>query len=66
MPVIAGMLLKVLTSTLASMAVSLITKSFLKTVIIAGLERLVKATDSDVDNKLLEEAKKAWAKEDEK
>lgn len=65
MPLIIPMLVKMVGSTLLSMAMSLITKSFMKKLIIAALEKIVKATESDIDNKLLEEAKKAWDKADE-
>lgn len=65
MPLILPMLLKMVGSTLISMAMSLITKNFIKKLIIAALEKIVAATESDVDNKLLEEAKKAWSKADE-
>ena len=57
---------KMLLSTLASMAMSLVTKNFLKKIIIFGLEKIVKATESDADDKLLQAAKEAWEASDEK
>ena len=66
MPAILATVLNVLGSTLLSMLSSLVTKKFLKKLIIAGLEKIVAATETDADNKILEDAKAAWAKEEEK
>ena len=60
MPVLIPVILKMLGGTLLSMLTSLVTKKFLRKLIICGLEKIVASTESDVDNKLLEEAKKAW------
>lgn len=43
-----------------SMLMSLITESFLKQALILGLEKLVKRTESDLDDKLLKAAEEAW------
>lgn len=39
---------------------SLVTEAFLKKALLISLEKLVKRTESDVDDKLLEAAKEAW------
>ena len=62
LPILAQMLI----STLGSMLMSLVTKNFLKKIIIFGLEKIVKATDSDADDKLLQAAKLAWEESNEK
>lgn len=43
-----------------SMLMSLMTEAFLKKAVLIGLEKLVKKTENDVDDKLLEAAKDAW------
>lgn len=43
-----------------SLLSSLMTEAFLKKALIVGLEKLVKKTESDVDDQLLDAAKKAW------
>lgn len=43
-----------------SMLLSLLTESFLKHALVIGLEKLVKSTESDADDKLLSAAKQAW------
>jgi hypothetical protein len=48
------------------MAMSLMTEKFIKRLIIAGLKKVVKMTETDEDNKLLEAALATWEKEDEK
>lgn len=65
MPVILPMIMKMLGSTLLSMGMALITKNFTRRLIIAALEKLVKATKDEWDDKLLAEAKKCWEEEDE-
>lgn len=45
---------------LLSMFTSLLTEKFLKKAIIAGLEKVVDRTASDLDNQLLAAAKEAW------
>lgn len=55
--------LKVLGSVLMGMFTALMTESFLKKALVMGLEKLVKKTESDADDKLLAEAKKAWGME---
>lgn len=60
MPMLIPILTKMVGSTLLSMAMSLVTKKFVKKVIIAALEKLVKATKDDTDDKLLAAAKEAW------
>lgn len=42
------------------MLMSLLSEVFLKKALIIGLEKLVKKTESDADDKLLEAAKEAW------
>ena len=63
MPMLIPMLTKMVGSTLLSMAMSLVTKKFIKKIIIAALEKLVKATKDDTDDKLLAAAKEAWSEE---
>lgn len=53
-------LLTALGKVLLSMFTSLLTEKFLKKAIIAGLEKLVNKTASDLDNQLLAAAKEAW------
>lgn len=65
MPVLIPMLTKMIGSTLLSMAMSLLTKKFTRKLIILALEKLVKATEDDWDDKLLQEAKKCWEASDE-
>ena len=45
------------------LATELATEKFLKEIIIIGLSKLVKKTETDVDDQILKEAKKAWGKE---
>jgi hypothetical protein len=45
---------------LLSMLTALFTEKFLKTAIIAGLEKLSAKTQNDLDDKLLAAAKEAW------
>lgn len=58
-----GILLPIL-STLGGVAIhmltSLLTEAFLKRALLIALEKLVKKTESDADDKLLEAAKEAW------
>lgn len=42
------------------MLLSLLTEGFLKGVIIVALEKLVKKTDTDIDDNLLDSVKEAW------
>jgi hypothetical protein len=63
MPVVVMSLLKVLGSVLMSLFTALMTEAFLKKALVMGLEKLVKKTASDTDDKLLAEAKKAWGME---
>lgn len=53
-------LLALLPKVFISLASSLLTEAFLKKMIIFALEKLVKKTETDVDDKLLQEAKKVW------
>jgi hypothetical protein len=53
--------LKMVGSTLVAMITRLASEKVLKKLIIIGLEKVVTKTETDVDNKLLEEAKKAWS-----
>ena len=64
MPVWALGVLKVAGNALLGMAASLITEDMIRKVVIMLLEKLVVRTETDLDNKLLEEAKKAWDKAD--
>lgn len=43
-----------------SLLMSLLTETFLKQALILGLEKLVKLTASDLDDKLLQAAEEAW------
>jgi len=49
-----------LVGVLATMGAQLVTGPFLKALIVRGLTVLVKKTDTDEDDKLLQDAKKAW------
>ena len=60
---ILPMLAKMLGSTLLSMAMSLVTKTFVRKIIITALEKLVKSTKDEWDDKLLAAAKEAWSEE---
>ena len=62
MGTVALSLVKLVGLALWSMLLSLVTESFIKHAVVLGLEKLVAKTESDMDNKLLEEAKKAWDK----
>ena len=53
-------MLKTLGNTLLGMLAALFTEKFLKKAIIAGLEKVVDKTSSDLDNKLLQYAKESW------
>jgi hypothetical protein len=55
--------LKVLGSVLMGLFTALMSEAFLKKALVLGLEKLVKRTESDIDDKLLVEAKKAWGME---
>lgn len=46
--------------TLLHLLTSLMTEKFFKTAIVAGLEKLVKRTQNDLDDQLLQAAKEAW------
>ena len=52
--------------TLLHLLTSLMTEKFFKTAIVAGLEKLVKRTQNDLDDKLLQAAKEAWFPVEEK
>ncbi len=54
---------KLLGSLLVELGMALVTKKLLKKVIILILEKLVKRTESDLDDKVLEAAKEAWSEE---
>lgn len=56
-------ILSALGKVLMSMLTSLLTEKFLKRAIIAGLEKVVNKTKSDLDDKLLAYAKEAWGDE---
>lgn len=61
-----NMVISILTSTLLSMGTKLLTEKFVKLLIVKLLEIIVKRTQTDVDDKLLAEAKKSWGMEEEK
>lgn len=61
MPALIPILTKMLGSTLLSMAMSLLTKNFVRKLIIIALEKLVKVTKDEWDDKLLAAAKEAWS-----
>lgn len=63
MPAILLGLGGVLGHALLGMLASLVTESFLKKAVILALEKVVKKTDSDIDDKLLQAAKEAWDKQ---
>lgn len=65
MPALIPVLTKMVGSTLLSMAMSLMTKKFIRKLIILALEKLVKATKDEWDDKLLASAKEAWDEEKE-
>ena len=52
--------------TLLHLLTSLMTEAFFKKAIVASLEKLVKRTQSDLDDQLLAAAKEAWGLNDEK
>jgi hypothetical protein len=60
MPAIA----KMIGSLALELLMTLITKEFLKKIIILVLEKVVKKTESDIDDKVLAAAKEAWEKEE--
>ena len=43
-----------------SMLTQLLTKTFIRKLVVVLLEKLVKRTETDIDDKLLEAAKKSW------
>ena len=43
-----------------SLVMSLMTEAFIKKLLVAALEYLVKKTESDVDDKVLAAAKESW------
>ena len=59
-------ILKVVGVSLANLGAALITEAFLKKIIIIALEKLVKKTETDVDDKILQLAKEAWNEAEEK
>lgn len=61
-PVLVAML-RTLGNTLLGMLAALFTEKFLKRAIVAGLEKVVDRTTSDLDNKILSYAKEAWAED---
>ena len=48
---------------LVNLVAQLATQQFVKDAVIIGLEKLVKKTESDVDDRLLNAAKKSWGME---
>lgn len=56
----AHAILKTVLSVLGSLLTSLMTERFLKQALVIGLEKLVKRTATDADDKLLQEARKEW------
>jgi len=52
--------------TLLHLLTSLMTETFFKKAIVASLEKLVKRTQSDLDDQLLAAAKEAWGFNEEK
>lgn len=47
-----------------SLLTSLLTEAFIKRMLVAGLEAMVKRTDNDTDDKVLQAAKDAWGLHD--
>lgn len=60
MPQIALAAVSAVGKVLLKMLMSLLTEAFIKDAVILGLEKLVKKTASDIDDKLLTDAKDAW------
>lgn len=60
MPVFFAQLGATVAGTLVTMAGQLVTERFLKRLVVQALEAVVKKTETDEDNKMLDEAKKAW------
>lgn len=60
MPVFLGQAAALVGGVLVSMAAQLMTERFIKHLVVQALEAVVKKTATDEDNRLLEEAKKAW------
>lgn len=50
----------ILLKTLAGLGMSLLTESFLKDIIVLGLEKLAQSTQTDADDRLVADVKKAW------
>ena len=48
---------------LVNLVAQLATQQFVKDAVVIGLEKLVKKTKSDVDDRLLNAAKKSWGME---
>ena len=48
---------------LVNLVAQLATQQFVKDAVVIGLEKLVKKTESDVDDRLLNAAKKSWGME---
>lgn len=63
MPVVLTTILGTLGKVAVSMLMSLLTEKFLKAAVVVALEKVVSRTKDDWDNKLLEDAKKAWNEE---
>jgi hypothetical protein len=64
MPAILLTILAALSHALIQMLMSLLTEDFLKKAIVYGLDKLVKLTESDLDDKVLSAAKEAWGMKD--
>lgn len=60
MPVFFAQAASVVAGVLATMGAQLLTERFLKRVIVAALGQIVKRTEADWDDKLLNDAKAAW------
>lgn len=64
MPVVLMTMLAALGRTLLTMVTALFTEKFLKFAIVHGLEKVVKKTQTELDDQLLTAAKEAWGMSD--
>lgn len=60
MPAFLGQAAALVGGVLVSMAAQLMTERFIKRMVVQALEAIVKRTETPEDNRLLDEAKRAW------
>ena len=64
MPAFIGQMGVMLGGIVVNMAAQLVTERFLKRMIVRGLQAAVDRTETEEDNALLDDAKRAWGVED--